>query len=250
MECPRRITPVVGRWTLPGFPPVVIVRGHRFVRVLLALPQRGVVAHYRQDVARMSAHLVVTTSGDWRIDHLDCRNPTFGPFAALDHIARDVVAGGPVTITRASWWSEMRAAAEENARDPVVGASFDKTPIEGLSTAIASRVSYRFTEDQPVASSWRECRARRFAACADAVSLVGAVALRRGAVNDVSICLEFDESVPDYAHVRAMWRSPSGPAIVVDPWPEQSFRVNRCASQTPARDLFSALTLRRFARSH
>lgn len=81
--------PLRGRWTAQGFPPSVVLLGRTFVRAKWAAPRRQVVAQYREDVDHNSLHLMVTSDGNWIIEHSDDANPDRG--LVLEHTFRDVI---------------------------------------------------------------------------------------------------------------------------------------------------------------
>ena len=83
--------PLVLRWEYEGFPPVVELVGRRFLLSSWAWPAAGVVAQYREDVARGSLHADVHDDGAVTITHADDFNPDRGLLA--EHFFADVGAG-------------------------------------------------------------------------------------------------------------------------------------------------------------
>ena len=132
------------------------------------------------------------------------------------------------------WFDELRIAARENASSAIVGASFDGVPVEGLATAIATRLPYRFDGTQAILS-WERSLARGYGACGDAAALVVAVAERRGELGAVRLCFETVPELPTYQHVRAMWAG-----RVIDPWPQHSKIADGCAQVLHARSVLPA----------
>jgi hypothetical protein len=82
----------------------MIWRGRRFRRTFLALPRRGVVAHYRECRPRFALHVFRLTDGRFVADHLDRWNPEYGPVHAVWHLLEDVLClpGGGAWVTRSS----------------------------------------------------------------------------------------------------------------------------------------------------
>ncbi len=66
-------------------PARVFVMSHPFVKSRFGLPLRG-VTHYREDTPRDAAHMRVSASGEWVIDHLDKWNPDRGLLNLLMHL--------------------------------------------------------------------------------------------------------------------------------------------------------------------
>ena len=128
-----------------------------------------------------------------------------------------------------TWESDLDRAARANHADPMVRA-FAKalrantapTVAPQVLTAWVRRLPYRFDGERHRIASLRTCFRRGYGACADAAALVAAVAKLNG--EDAAVCYERVDSLPDYAHVRAVWRG-----WACDPWPERSFAVDECA---------------------
>lgn len=87
----RLSRPITGRWPFLDYPPSLELRGRRFVRARWSIAYPGVVAQYREDRSRRSAHLKVLENGTWVIDHRDEYNPDRG--AVLAHAGADTSAG-------------------------------------------------------------------------------------------------------------------------------------------------------------
>jgi hypothetical protein len=92
----RLAEPLRGTWELSTFPELVTLLGRTFRRASWAAPYPGVIAQYREDVDRVSLHLMVHADKTWIIDHTDDANPDRG--LVLEHTFRDVaqtpVGGG------------------------------------------------------------------------------------------------------------------------------------------------------------
>lgn len=86
----RLAHPLEGDWPFPALPPRVVLGGRPFRRAQYAWQAAGIVAQYREVVARDSMHLYVLPGGRYKIDHLDEHNPDMG--APLLHLLKDVLA--------------------------------------------------------------------------------------------------------------------------------------------------------------
>jgi hypothetical protein len=81
--------PMRGKWSLPGYPPEVIIVGRRFRKATRVRPKAA--AEYREAVPHNSAHLVIWLDGTWEVSHVDANNPEYGATAAALHLVRDVL---------------------------------------------------------------------------------------------------------------------------------------------------------------
>jgi hypothetical protein len=88
--------PIFGTWTEEDFPQAVEIDGMTFVRAIRRQPYKGVVAQYRQDVARDSLHLMVLEDRNWLIDHADSYNPDLGH--PVRHFLFDHPSATPVIL--------------------------------------------------------------------------------------------------------------------------------------------------------
>ena len=83
--------PMRGAWPVDELPELVRLHGRRFRRAAYWLPKPGVVAQYRQEVAKDALHLYVLADGSYVIDHSDDANPDAGPL--IDHWLADTSSG-------------------------------------------------------------------------------------------------------------------------------------------------------------
>lgn len=110
---------------------------------------------------------------------------------------------------------DLEAAARCAERSPPKAARM-------LASWIYDDVDYGFEGDAHRIVSWAECRARGFAACADAAALAGACLIRAHHVG-LFLCYETLPNEPDYAHVRVHVAE-----TLVEPWPHARRPVDSC----------------------
>lgn len=96
--------PIEGVWPFPDFPEAVEIEDDTFVKTKREQPYEGVVAQYRQNVARDSGHLLVRSDGTYIIDHVDEYNPDMGhpvKHFLVDHpkgIATAIIGAGALGV--------------------------------------------------------------------------------------------------------------------------------------------------------
>lgn len=89
--------PLHGEWPFADYPDMVEIDGTLYVKAIRTQPYSGVVAQYREPVARDSAHLLVLEDGNWIVDHIDGYNPDMG--RPVRHFFRDHPAGRLLVMT-------------------------------------------------------------------------------------------------------------------------------------------------------
>lgn len=128
----------------------------------------------------------------------------------------------------------MKRSARQNLVDPEVVRSFGSVPFAGLSTAIRTRMAYRFERAATPTLPWARCVERGHAACADVACLVGALLVYHRRERDARLLFETRTDEPLYAHVRVVIDS-----HIIDAWPETSFREPTGRHHRPLLALFS-----------
>lgn len=90
--------PIIERWELPEgeFPDSIEIEGKTFHRAIRKQPYEGVIEQYREAVPRESMHLLITSDGNWVIDHVDEYNPDLG--FPLRHFIVDHPRGGSLVV--------------------------------------------------------------------------------------------------------------------------------------------------------
>lgn len=119
---------------------------------------------------------------------------------------------------------DIRRMLDERERgDPALRAHLSlalRGAWRALARSVAADVPYGY--DGPHAhrvASWSTCRERGFASCADAAALILALLIASGR-DDVALCIETVDALPDYAHARILVGG-----VAVEPYPSKRWEA-------------------------
>lgn len=122
------------------------------------------------------------------------------------------------------WWRQMLSAVRLNAADDALRiiATSSPSPMHAAQSCadwLRVTLPYRFDGPAHRILTRRECAARGYGACGDAVAAIAATLLHTRA-ESVSVAYEAHQALEGYAHVRVVLGR-----VPVDPWPEQSLSL-------------------------